>query len=301
MRQNFWAVMCGKNGMLAAALAVLVLAMGGESFAQGLGQPVLSGLHFQDAATPIMEFITWFHDFVMVIITVIVLFVLALLIYVLVRFSEKANPVPSKTTHHVGLEVAWTVLPILILVAISIPSFRLLMTEQNPPKADLTLKITGKQWFWSWEYPDSGNFGFDQIRLSDEEIAAALKAGKTKAEVPRLLAVNNEVVVPVNKVVYVQVTAADVIHAFAVPSFGVKIDAVPGRLNRTWFKATKEGIYYGQCSELCGKEHAFMPLAIRVVSEDAYKVWLETAKKKYARIDQPTPAVAEASASVSTR
>lgn len=301
MRQNFWAVMCGRNGLLAALLAVLVLATGGESFAQGLGHPVLNGFHFQDAATPIMEFITWFHDFVFVIITVIVLFVLALLIYVLVRFNEKANPVPSKTTHHVGLEVAWTVLPILILVAIAIPSFRLLMTEQSPPKADLNLKLTGKQWFWSWEYPDYGNFGFDQIRLSDEEIEAALKAGKTKADVPRLLAVNNEVVVPVNKVVYVQVTAADVIHAFAVPSFGVKIDAVPGRLNRTWFKATKEGIYYGQCSELCGKEHAFMPVAIRVVSEDAYKAWLETAKKKFARIDQPTPAVAEASASVSTR
>lgn len=301
MRQNRTSVIKGASGALAAGLVALATVMAGPALAQGLGQPVLNGFHFQDAATPIMEFITWFHDFVFVIITVITLFVLALLIYVLTRFSEKNNPSPSKTTHHVGLEVAWTIIPILVLVMIAIPSFRLLMTEQSPPKADLTLKITGKQWFWSWEYPDAGNFGFDQIRLSDDEIAAALKAGKTKAEVPRLLAVNNEVVVPVNKVVHVQVTAADVIHAFAVPSFGVKIDAVPGRLNRTWFKATKEGIYYGQCSELCGKEHAFMPVAIRVVSEDAYKTWLETAKKKFARIDQPDRAVAEASAPVSAR
>ena len=300
-------VMKAMAGTKAAAshvvLAVAMLLLGAGllgadiALAAGLGQPVLYGVNLQEAATPIMEFLRWFHNYVTVIITVITLFVMALLVIVLVRFNEKANSVPSKTTHHVGLEVAWTVLPILILVFIAIPSFRLLLQEQSPPKADLTLKITGKQWFWTFEYPDHGKFSIDQIMLTDKEIADAVASGKAKAgELPRLLAVDNEILVPLGKVVHINVTAADVLHSFAVPSFGVKIDAVPGRLNHSWFKPEKEGIYYGQCSELCGKDHAFMPLAIRVVSEARFNEWLEVAKKKFATNDAPRPAYAQAEA-----
>ncbi len=299
MRQGVMKAMAGTKAAAAHALLAMVMLLLGADLvlAQGMGQPVLYGLNLQEPATPIMEFLRWFHNYVTVIITVITLFVMVLLIIVLVRFNEKANPVPSKTTHHVGLEVAWTVIPILILVIIAIPSFRLLMQEQSPPKADLTLKITGKQWFWTFEYPDHGKFSIDQIMLTDKERMDAIAAGKAKAaDLPRLLAVDNEVVVPLGKVVHINVTAADVLHSFAVPSFGVKIDAVPGRLNHSWFKAEKEGIYYGQCSELCGKDHAFMPLAIRVVSEAKFAEWLEVAKKKYAAHDPARPAFAQAEA-----
>jgi cytochrome c oxidase subunit II len=227
----------------------------------------------QEAATPVMEDIAWFHNLLFWIITIITLFVLALLVAVIVKFNAKANPVPSKTTHNTLIEVAWTIIPVLILVGIAIPSFRLLFFQLDLPKAELTIKATGKQWFWTYTYPDNGAFEFDSIMLQDNE----RKAGQ-----PRLLAVNNEVVVPVNKVVRVQTTGADVIHAFAVPAFGIKIDSIPGRLNETWFKATKEGVYYGQCSELCGKDHAFMPIQIRVVSDQAFTAWIEDAKKKFA-------------------
>ncbi len=227
----------------------------------------------QEAATPVMEDIAWFHNILFWIITIITLFVLALLVAVIVKFNAKANPVPSRTTHNTLIEVAWTIIPVLILVAIAIPSFRLLFFQLEIPKVDLTIKATGKQWYWSYTYPDNGAFEFDSIMLQDNE----RKAGQ-----PRLLAVNNEVVVPVNKVVRVQTTGADVIHAFAVPAFGIKIDSIPGRLNETWFKATKEGIYYGQCSELCGKDHAFMPIQIRVVSDQAFTAWIADAKKKFA-------------------
>jgi len=189
-----------------------------------------------------------------------------------VKFNAKANPTPSKTTHNTLIEVAWTVIPVIILVAIAVPSFRILFYQLNTPPADVTIKATGKQWYWSYSYPDS-KFEFDSIMLKDNE---------RKAEQPRLLAVDNEMVVPVNKVIRVHVIGADVIHAFAVPSFGIKIDAIPGRLNETWFKATREGVYYGQCSELCGKDHAFMPIEVHVVSEQAFAAWLEDAKKKYA-------------------
>ena len=185
---------------------------------------------------------------------VITAFVLALLVIIMVKFNARANPTPSRTTHNTLLEVAWTVVPVVILVAIALPSFRILFFQLNTPPADLTIKATGKQWYWSYAYPDNGNFEFDSLILTDKE----LKAGQ-----PRLLSVDNEMVVPVNKVVRVQVTGADVIHSFAVPSFGVKIDAIPGRLNETWFKVNSEGMYYGQCSELCGKDHAFMPIAVR--------------------------------------
>ena len=201
-------------------------------------------------------------------ITVITLFVLALLIIVVVKFNAKANPVPSRTTHNTLIEVAWTLIPVLILVGIAVPSFRLLFLQLDIPKADLTIKATGKQWYWSYAYPDNGKFEFDSLLAQDKQ--------------PRLLGVDNEMVVPVNKVVRVQTTGADVIHSFAVPAFGIKIDAIPGRLNETWFKATKTGMFYGQCSELCGKDHAFMPIAVRVVSDQEFATWVEAAKKKFA-------------------
>jgi cytochrome c oxidase subunit 2 len=242
---------------------------------------------FQDSAAPTMDDIIWFHHVVLWIIACITVFVLALLVIVMVRFNARANPTPSRTTHNTLLEVAWTIVPVLILVVIAIISFKSLFFQLNTPKADLTVKATGKQWFWSYSYPDDGKFEFDSLMLSDKE-RKAKTAKDPKADVPRLLSVDNELVVPVNKVVRVQVTGADVIHAFAVPSFGVKIDAIPGRLNETWFKAEREGMYYGQCSELCGKDHAFMPIAVRVVSEQAFTAWLEEAKKKFARADEPT-------------
>ncbi len=262
---------------LAALAAVVVagLAMGGAAYAAIQGQPAPWEMTFQEAATPVMENITRFHNILLWIITAITLFVLALLIIIIVRFNAKANPIPSRTTHNTLLEVAWTLLPVIILVSIAVPSFKLLFLQTTIPQADLTIKATGKQWYWSYAYPDS-NFEFDSLMLKDNE---------RKADQPRLLAVDNEIVVPVNKTVRVQVIGADVIHAFAVPAFGIKIDAVPGRLNETWFKATREGVYYGQCSELCGKDHAFMPISVRVVNEKDYATWLDQAKKKYAAID----------------
>src|ERR1700728_1604873 len=215
----------------------------GTAFAE-LGQPAPWEYKLQESASPVMDNITWFHNFLTVLITIITLFVLGLLAAVVIKFSAKANPVPSKTTHNTLIEVAWTLIPVLILVGIAVPSFRLLFEELDIPKADLTVKATGKQWYWSYAYPDNGKFEFDSLLAQDK--------------MPRLLGVDNEMVVPVNKIVRVQTTGADVIHSFAMPAFGIKIDAMPGRLNETWFKANKEGIYYGQCSELCGKDHAFM-------------------------------------------
>jgi cytochrome c oxidase subunit II len=253
--------------LLGLAVAGVALAASGTAFAE-LGQPAPWEYTLQGSATAVMDYITWFHNWLFGTITVITLFVLALLIIVVVKFNAKANPVPSRTTHHTLIEVAWTLFPVLILVAIAVPSFRLLFLELDIPKADLTVKATGKQWYWSYAYPDNGKFEFDSLLAADKQ--------------PRLLGVDNEMVVPVNKVVRVQVTGADVIHAFAMPAFGVKIDAIPGRLNETWFKATKTGMFYGQCSELCGKDHAFMPIAVRVVSDQEFAAWVETAKKKYA-------------------
>jgi cytochrome c oxidase subunit 2 len=210
----------------------------------------------------------------LVVITIITLFVLGLLVTVVVKFNHKANPVPSRTTHNTLIEVAWTLIPVLILVGIAIPSFRLLFLELDIPKADLTIKATGKQWYWTYTYPDNGKFEFDSLLACDET--------REKCTQPRLLAVDNEIVVPVNKIVRVETTGADVIHSFAVPAFGIKIDAIPGRLNETWFKAEKTGIFYGQCSELCGKDHAYMPIEVRVVTDQEFATWVEAAKKKYA-------------------
>jgi cytochrome c oxidase subunit 2 len=251
--------------LLGLTVAGMALAAGGAAFG---AQPKPWEITLQEAATPVMENIISFHNLLLVIITVITLFVLALLVIVVVKFNAKANPVPSRTTHNTLIEVAWTLIPVLILVAIAVPSFRLLFQQLDIPKADLTVKVTGKQWYWSYAYPDNGKFEFDSLLAADKQ--------------PRLLGVDNEMVVPVNKVIRVQTTGADVIHAFAVPSFGIKIDSIPGRLNETWFKATKVGVYYGQCSELCGKDHAFMPIAVRVVTDQEFATWVEAAKKKYA-------------------
>jgi cytochrome c oxidase subunit 2 len=251
--------------LLGLMVAGMTLAAGGAAFG---AQPQPWEITLQEAATPVMASIISFHNLLLWIITIITLFVLVLLVLVVVKFNAKANPVPSKTTHNTLIEVAWTLIPVLILVAIAVPSFRLLFQQLDIPKADLTVKVTGKQWYWSYAYPDNGKFEFDSLMAADKQ--------------PRLLGVDNEMVVPVNKVIRVQVIGSDVIHAFALPSFGVKIDAIPGRLNETWFKATKTGMYYGQCSELCGKDHAFMPIAVRVVNDQEFAEWVEAAKKKYA-------------------
>ena len=270
-----------------AAATVVMAALGAGAAWAGNGQPSDWQIGPQQSVTPVMDDIVWFHNILLVIIVLIAAFVLVLLGIVIFRFNARANPTPSRTTHNTLLEVLWTVGPVLILVVIAIISFKSLFFQLNTPPADLTVKATGKQWFWSYSYPDNGKFEFDSLMLSDKE-RNAKTAKDPKADVPRLLSVDNELVVPVNKVVRVQVTGADVIHAFAVPSFGVKIDAIPGRLNETWFKAEREGMYYGQCSELCGKDHAFMPIAVRVVSQQAFTAWVEEAKKKFARADGPT-------------
>jgi cytochrome c oxidase subunit II len=281
-----WAAVAAVIG----ALAIGALMAGGETALAAFGQAVPWQLGFQDSATPVMDEITAFHDFLLYVITAISAFVLILLITVIVRFNARANPTPSRVTHNTTVEVLWTVVPVVILAVIAVPSFRLLFYELDTPPADITVKATGKQWFWTYDYPDNGKFEFDSLMLQDKD---------RKADQPRLLAVDNEMVVPVNKTVRVQVIGSDVIHSFAVPSFGVRIDAVPGRLNETWFKATREGTYYGQCSELCGKDHAFMPIAVRVVSEQAFKDWVDAANKrpdwKAAGADQSAPsALAEA-------
>jgi cytochrome c oxidase subunit 2 len=265
----------GQTGrrLLGLAVAGVALVTGGAAFAE-LGQPAPWEYKLQEAATPVMENIVWFHNFLFWLITVITLFVLGLLVIVMVKFNAKANPVPSKTTHNTLIEVAWTLIPVLILVTLVVPSFRLLFLELDVPKADLTIKATGNQWNWTYTYPDD-KIEFTSIMLTDEERA------KKTPQPPRLLGVDNEMVVPVNKVVRIQTTGADVIHSFAVPAFGIKIDAIPGRLNETWFKATKEGTYYGQCSELCGKDHAFMPIVVRVVKDQEYATWLAAAKKSF--------------------
>ena len=273
--------------LLGFAVAGAALMAGGAAYAER-GQPAPWEYKLQESGSVVMDNIEWFHNLLLILITVITLFVLALLIIVMVKFNAKANPTPSRTTHNTLIEVAWTLIPVLILVTIAVPSFRLLFLELDLPKADLTIKATGKQWYWSYTYPDNGKFEFDSLLACDET--------RKKCTEPRLLTVDNEIVVPVNKVVRVQVTGADVIHSFAVPAFGIKIDAIPGRLNETWFKAEKVGMYYGQCSELCGKDHAYMPIAVRVVEDKDFVAWVEAAKKKYAAAKDSTYASAAESA-----
>jgi cytochrome c oxidase subunit II len=263
---------------IAAAVAALAVLLPHDAAFAGLGQPTPWQLGLQESATPVMDDVVWLHDFVLWIVTAIVIFVMALLLIIIVKFNARANPTPTRTTHNTLIEVAWTVIPVVILVVIALPSFRILFYQLNTPPADLTVKATGVTWNWKYDYPDNGDFEFDSLIIPDKE----LKPGQ-----PRLLTVDNEMVVPVNKVVRMQVTGFDVIHSFTVPSFGIKIDAIPGRLNETWFKAVKEGWYYGQCSELCGKDHAFMPIAVHVVSDAEFNTWVEAAKKKFAANPPP--------------
>ncbi|HUO54223.1 MAG TPA: cytochrome c oxidase subunit II [Rhodoblastus sp.] len=265
---------------LGAGLAALGAVPAFAAQAPGDGKPAPGEIGLQMANSPIADEIHAFHNGILLpIITVICLFVLALLIYVVVKFNEKANPQPSRTTHNTLLEVAWTVVPVLILVFIAIPSFRLLAHQLIIPKPDVTIKVTGNQWYWSYAYPQDqgGGFSFDSILIPEDQIDPA------KGQI-RLLSVDNEAVVPVGKKIRFQVTASDVIHSFTVPAFGIRIDAVPGRLNETWFQAERTGIYYGQCSKICGKDHAFMPIAVRVVSAEDYAAWLVQAKKKFASL-----------------
>jgi cytochrome c oxidase subunit 2 len=265
--------------MTIAAIAAALVASGAIALA-GLGQPSPWQLGLQDSASEVMDQLTGFHTFLLVITTLITILVLGLLLTVMVRFNAKANPTPSRTTHNTLIEVLWTVVPIVVLGIIVVPSFKLLFLQLDIPPADLTVKATGQQWSWSYSYPDNGNLEFPSLLARDKQ--------------PRLLAVDHEMVVPVNKVVRVQVTGAEVIHSFTVPSFGIKIDAVPGRLNETWFKADREGMFYGQCSELCGRDHAFMPIAVKVVSDSEFAAWVEDMKKQgYARSnDAPSTAFA---------
>lgn len=237
------------------------------------GRPHDWQLNFQDAASPIAQFMHDFNNLLVVIMTAIVGFVLALLLWVIIRYSEKANPVPSGGTRNVPIEIVWTIIPVLILAGIAVPSFQLLFAQYDFPKADLTIKATGHQWYWSYSYPDNGNFSIDSYMLADSD---------RKPDQPRLLSVDNEVVVPAGKVVHVLVTSSDVIHSWAVPSFGVKVDAVPGRITRLWFNALEPGVYYGQCSQLCGTNHAFMPIAVRAVNEQEFATWLNAKQKSAA-------------------
>ncbi|MDX2258440.1 MAG: cytochrome c oxidase subunit II [Hyphomicrobiaceae bacterium] len=256
----------------AAALAALPV------LAATYGQPVDGQLGLQMPASPVAQSINDFHTNVTIIITAITIFVLALMLYVMVRYSEKNNPEPSRVTHNTAIEVAWTVIPIIILVMIAVPSFKLLNLQYSYPKPDLTIKATGYQWYWGYEYPDLDGHSFEAIMLTDEERAE--HKAKTGIDLPRNLATDNELVVPLNKVVHVLVTASDVLHNWTVPGFGSKTDAVPGRLTATWFQPTHEGVFYGQCSELCGKDHAFMPIMVRVVKQETYDAWAAAVKAK---------------------
>jgi cytochrome c oxidase subunit 2 len=269
-----------KSGVGAATAALLAF-----SAFPALAVPGPYQTGFQPAASPVMEQIETFHTELVWIIVAVCLFVLGLLVWIVIKYRAGANPVPSKVHHNTLLEVAWTLIPVLILVFIAVPSFRLLYFEATIPKPDVTFKAIGKQWFWSYEYPGSAaGFTYDSVGLSD---ADAAKAGK-----PRLLGVDNALYVPVNKVIEVDTVGADVIHSWAMPQMGVKMDAVPGRINKTWFKATQTGVFYGQCSELCGARHAYMPIELHVVSDADYAAWLAASKKKFAAIENDATRVA---------
>jgi cytochrome c oxidase subunit 2 len=262
-----------------AALAALAGAPIGRAFADGVvNAPVPWEIGLRPAASPVAENVHSFNVFLTVIITAITAFVLGLLLYVIWRFNEKRNPTPSRTSHNGLLEVIWTVVPVLILVAIAIPSFRLLYFADRTPNADMTIKAIGHQWYWSYEYPDNGNFTFDANLVDKKD----LKPGQIW-----LLDTDNRLVLPVDTNIRLLVTATDVIHSWAMPPFAVKLDGEPGRVNETWFRITKEGTFYGQCSEICGIRHAYMPIAIEAMSKDKFKEWAAQAKTKFAAVDAP--------------
>jgi len=268
-------VLAGVGALVATALTTVT--MTGAALAQdviGIAHPKQIGM--QPPVTSIADDLEFIHNWILTpIIFAIVIFVMILLLIVIFRFNEKRNPVPSKVTHNTLLEVAWTVVPIIILVVIAIPSFRLLYNQLEIPKPDLTIKAIGHQWYWSYVYPDDGNFTFDARMVTAEEAVAKEK------NVIRLLDTDNEVVLPIHKNIRIQITAEDVIHSWTIPSFGVKHDAVPGRINESWFNIEKPGIYYGQCSELCGIQHAYMPIKVRAVTPEEFDAWVKEAQGKF--------------------
>ena len=269
---------------LFAILAASALPASAEDVINGLevvGKPHHGGTGFQPAATELASDIHWLDGMILVIITAIVLFVCALLLIVIFRYNSKANPTPAKFTHNTPVEVAWTLIPVVILVFIGAFSLPVLFKQQEIPEADITIKVTGYQWYWGYEYVDE-DFGFESFLLPREQLA---EYGYNEDEY--LLATDVPVVLPVGKTIVMDVTGADVIHSWTIPAFGVKQDAVPGRIAQLWFKPTREGVYFGQCSELCGKDHAYMPITVKVVSEEEYAAWLEKAKAEYA--DAGTP------------
>ena len=272
-----------------AVWAVLALSF---AAAPALGAPQPWEINLQPAASPIAERIHSFHNLLLWVISVITLFVLALLVYTCMRFRESKNPVPSKRSHNTILEVVWTAVPVLILVIIAIPSFKLLYYSDVLPDTKLTVKAIGHQWYWSYEYPDNGDFTFDALMIPDSD----LKPGQL-----RLLETDNRVVLPIGVDIRVQVTAADVLHSWAMPPFGVKVDAVPGRLNELWVHINEPGTYYGQCSELCGANHGFMPITIEAVTPEAYEAWVNEAKTKFARAGDGPALAAAAPASAMVR
>lgn len=241
-------------------------------------------LNLQPPAGPLAEQMVNFHHLLLWIITGIVLFVFALLAWIVVRYNHKSNPVPSTTTHNTLIEVIWTVIPIIILIVVAVPSFKVLFSQGQIPEADMTLKVTGYQWYWGYEYPDQDNLTFNAYMIPDKDIDPS-KGQK------RLLETDNEVVLPVGKVIRLQLTAQDVIHAWTIPAFGVKKDAVPGRLNEAWFKIDKPGVYYGQCSEICGNGHSYMPIKVRAVTEGEFTAWIAEAKTKFSSNSFANPVV----------
>ena len=263
--------MLKKVYFLLGALTLMVLGLPLESFAQEASEIFKPEYGFPEAVTPVAEGIHKFHNMMMYIITGISVFVLALLVYVVLRFNEKANPTPSKTTHNVPLEIIWTLVPVLILLVIVVPSFRLLYFTDRVVDPEMTVKVTGYQWYWGVEYPDNDGVNFMSYMIPDDEI-------NEEEGQKRLLSVDNPMYLPVDTTIQIDVTAADVLHSFAMPSFGIKTDAVPGRMNQTWVRIEKEGTYYGQCSELCGANHAFMPMEVRAVSKEEFAKWIETKK-----------------------
>jgi cytochrome c oxidase subunit II len=278
------------GGLLAAAFALALGLTAGAGADEVVGAPgnAWNGIGFQPAGTALADEMHRFHNHVLLpIIVAITVFVFGLLLWVILRYNARRNPVPTQSTHNTLLEILWTAVPVLILVVIAVPSFRLLYDELVIPKPDLTIKAIGKQWYWTYEYPDNGNFTFDAVMVQD----ADLKPGQL-----RLLETDNEVVLPVGKVIRIQITAADVIHAWAMQSFNVKHDAIPGRVNESWFNIEKPGLYYGQCSELCGTGHAYMPIKVRAVSLPEYESWVREAQAKFARVDGAPPAAQVAAA-----
>ena len=271
-------------GVIAGMSAMPALAQDGLEI---IGVPIDRGLGFQPAVTELARDLQWLDAMILYIITAIVVFVTALMGYVIIRYNRRANPNPASFTHNSPVEIAWTVIPVLILTVIGVYSLPVLFKQQEIPEADLTIKVTGNQWYWGYEYVDHG-FGFDSFMigdgkvLNDEVEAELVAAGYTRDEF--LLATDTAVVVPVGQIVVMQLTGADVIHSWTIPAFGVKQDAVPGRLAQLWFKAEKAGVYFGQCSELCGKDHAYMPITVKVVSQEAYEEWLKGAIDEYAML-----------------